>query len=324
MNEHRLIIIGGGPAGLSAALGAKREGLDDVLIVDRNRRPGGLLYQCIHTGFGMRYYGVELTGPEYADRLIAAVEEAGIDILQDTSVVKIGNDKTVMIAGETGVRELSADAVILASGCRERAIGSLPVSGTRPAGVFAAGSVQKMMNLSGYSVGENFVVLGSGDVGMIVARGLVLEGKKVLAVIEQSDKCGGLARNKVRCLDAFGIPLLTRHTISRLYGRERLTGVRIVPVGDSPAGAADNSASYDLECDTLITSVGLIPEVDLLWDLGIQMKAGEIPVNEMRQTGLPWLFVCGNARQVQHFADDVADDGTLTGERAAEYILTRK
>jgi len=330
MKKHQLIIIGGGPAGLSAALSAREKGIDDILIIDRNKKPGGLLFQCIHYGFGMRRFGEELTGPEYADRLISQIQEynsadraklkaaggvkSGIEILTDTSVVKISEDRTIMTSGKTGVHEFTAAGIIIATGCRERTIESLSVTGTRPSGVFTAGNVQKMMNIGGYSVGDNIVMLGSGDIGLIVARGLALAGKKVLAVVEQAEKCGGVVRGKAECLDTFGIPLLTRNTVSRLYGDERLTGVRI-----SPADIEDKG--FDLECDTLITSLGLIPEVDLLWDLGAHLESGQFPVNVKNGTRMPWLFVCGNAAQVWHFADDVADDGTSAGKRAAEYIL---
>ena len=308
--DYRLIIIGAGPAGLSAALGAAHGaalgagGINDILVIDRNPDPGGLLRQCIHTGFGQRRFGEALTGPEYAGRLISLVNAAGIDIMTDVSVINISSDRTVTIAGEDGVNRLHADALILASGCRERAIGSLPVSGTRPAGVFSAGSVQKMINIGGYSVGTRAVILGSGDVGLIVARRLTLVGCEVLQVVEKEGVCGGFIRNKQQCLDAFGIPLITAHTVTCLYGEERITGVRVSPVREN--GYADETLAYDLECDVLITSLGLIPETDLIRDLDA--------------SNLPWLFVCGNARKVQRFADDVADDGRLAGTYAAEYL----
>ena len=295
--DYRLIIIGAGPAGLSAAIGAR--GIDDILIIDRNPAPGGLLRQCIHTGFGQRHFGEALTGPEYAERLMSTVYSAGIDIMTGTSVINISSDRTVTIAGTNGVSELGADALILASGCRERALGSLPVCGTRPSGVFPAGSVQKMINLGGYRVGERAVMLGSGDIGLIVARRLTLEGCKVLQVVEKEMVCGGFARNKQLCLDAFGIPLKTGHTVTRIYGSERITGVRVSPVLEN------DESGYDLECDVLVTSLGLIPETDLVRELG---------------TDLPWLFVCGNARKVQRFADDIEDDGRLAGAYAAEYL----
>ena len=308
MKKYRLIIIGAGPAGLSAALGATgadgANGVDGILLIDRNPEPGGLLRQCIHTGFGQRLFGEDLAGPEFSERLVMLAKEAGIDILTNTSVINISADRKVTIAGENGVGELGAGALILASGCRERSIGSLPVYGTRPAGVFPAGSAQKMINICGYSVGERVVLLGSGDVGLIAARRLALEGKKVLMAVEKEKTCGGLMHNKLFCLDAFGIPLITQSTVSRLYGRERLTGVRICPVDES--GGIDETKGYDLECDTLVTSLGLIPETDLLWPLD--------------RANLPWLFVCGNARKVQRFADDVVADGKLAGKSAAEYL----
>ena len=293
---YRLIIIGAGPAGLSAALGAG--GIKDILLIDRNPDPGGLLRQCIHTGFGHRFFGEDLTGPECAERLVLSAGAAGVDIMTDTSVINISHNKVVTVAGQEGICEFRTEALILASGCRERAIGSLPVCGTRPAGVFPAGSVQKMINIGGYDVGDRIVILGSGDVGLIAARRLTLEGKKVLAVIEKENECGGLMFNKLMCLDAFGIPLLTQSTVSELYGSERLTGVRICPAGEEK--------SYDIECDTLVTSLGLIPETDLLRGLDRQ--------------DLPWIFVCGNARAVSRFADDVIADGKTAGENAAAYL----
>jgi len=293
----RLIFIGAGPAGLSAALGA---GIKDTLVIDRNPYPGGLLRQCVHTGFGLGSFGEDLTGPELSERLVSLALAAGVDIMTDTTVINISPDKTVTIAGLNGVNELRAEALILASGCRERAIGSLPVCGTRPAGVFTAGSVQKMINIGGYDVGDRVVILGSGDVGLVAARRLTLEGKKVLAVIEKEKACGGLIFNKLMCLDAFGIPLITQSTVSELYGTGRLTGVRVCPVYDETAG-------YDIECDTLVTSLGLIPETDLIRGLDLSK--------------LPWLFVCGNAKAVSRFADDVIADGKLAGKKAAKYLL---
>ena len=297
MKEYRLIIIGAGPAGLSAALGAK--GIKDILLIDRNPDPGGLLRQCVHTGFGHRLFGEDLTGPELSGRLVSSVRAAGVEIMADTSVINIDPDRTVTVAGQTGIIELKTEALILASGCRERAIGSLPVYGTRPAGVFPAGSVQKMINIGGYDVGDRVVILGSGDVGLIAARRLTLEGKKVLAVIEKENTCGGLMFNKLMCLDAFGIPLLTRKTIGKLYGSGRLAGVRI-------CAAEDEADGYDLDCDTLVTSLGLIPETDLLRDPD--------------KTNLPWIFICGNARAVLRFADDVIAYGRVAGENAVEYL----
>ena len=294
MKDYRLTIIGAGPAGLSAALGA--EGIKDILLIDRNPDPGGLLRQCIHTGFGHGFFGEDLTGPECAGRLVSFARAEGVDIMTDTSVIKIAQDKSITIAGKMGVSEFKTEALILATGCRERAIGSIPVPGTRPAGVFPAGSVQKMINIGGYDVGDRVVILGSGDVGLIAARRLTLEGKKVLAVIEKESNCGGLMFNKLMCLDAFGIPLLTQSTVSELYGSERLAGVRI----------GDGTNGHDLECDTLVTSLGLIPETDLIRDPDLQ--------------DLPWIFVCGNARTVSRFADDVIADGKLAGETAAKYL----
>jgi Thioredoxin reductase len=319
MKKYRLIIIGGGPAGLSAALGAYSRGIEGILLVDRNPTLGGLLCQCVHTGFGMQKFGEDLSGLEYAKRLISLVDKTSIEIMTDTSTIGISEDKIITLAGKNGLIEMETDALILASGCRERTIGSLPVVGTRPSGIFTAGSVQKMINIGGYSVGERIVILGSGDIGLIIARRLTLEGKKVLAVVEKESSCGGLMRNKKQCLDAFGIPLLTSSTVTKLYGRERLSGVRVCPVDEN--GYVIDEEGYDLECDTLVTSLGLIPELDLLWGLDTGMESGKVFLKDSHQTKLPWLFICGNAREIRHFADDIASDGTAAGESAAGYLL---
>ncbi len=319
MKDYDLIVIGGGPAGLSAALAGKEAGLLKVLVVERAARLGGILPQCIHPGFGMRLFGSELTGPEYAHRLTELVYSSGIEVMTDTAVISIKKDRKVITAGKkTGISELSAKALVLATGCRERPIGSLPVTGTRPSGVFTAGSAQKMVNISGYDVGNKIVILGSGDVGLIMARRFSLLGKKVLAVVEKEDDCGGLLRNRFQCLDDFGIPLLTGHTISEVYGKGRITGVKVCPVDRE--GKIISHSGQIIECDTLITSVGLIPETELAAQLSIPVAGGLIKTNQSLQTSLPWLFVCGNARCVHDLADDVSDEGRTAGLNAAGYI----
>ncbi len=320
--SYELIVIGGGPAGLAAALGAKEAGLNGILIVERMPDLGGVLYQCIHMGFGLKRFGEELTGPEYADRMISFALEARIDILTDATVLHIGNDRKVIIASaEEGVVSCSTQAVILATGCRERPIGMLPVAGTRPAGVFTAGAVQQMINLKGYDIGNRVLILGSGDIGLIMARRLLLQGKSVLGVIEQYPFCSGLLRNRVQCLDDFGIPLLTGHTVTEVFGDERIMSVAVCPVDEKLSPIFDKR--FHINCDTLVTSVGLIPETELLDGLGIKQVNGDIYVNGQMQTVLPWLFVCGNALFVHDLVDEVSCEAEKTGMNAAAFVKGR-
>jgi len=283
---------------MAAALGAADTGAN-VLLVEREASLGGILNQCTHSGFGLTYFNEELTGQQYALRFADRIASSQVTVLTDTMVLDISDDGTVTLTGATtGLARIKARALVLASGCRERTIGALNVAGTRPAGVFTAGAAQKMINLGGYSLGNRFVILGSGDVGLIVARELATRGKEVIAVIEQNETCGGLARNRINCLERYDIPLITRSTVTRLHGEHRLTGVTAVDL--------DRGDTRLIDCDTLITSVGLIPERELL--------DGFATLPE-------FIFLCGNACFVHDVVDDVTVESERAGRLAAEYVL---
>jgi len=316
MEKRELLIIGAGPAGISAAIAAKTNGFRDILMLDRLPKPGGILPQCYHRGFEHPQYGNHLTGPEYAEMLLKDLGDS-VEIRTDSAVIEIANEGLVTVAGDNTVYRLSAGAIILATGCRERSIGSLPVYGSRPAGVFTAGSVQKMMNLSGYRVGSRAVVLGSGDVGMIVAHHLTEREVEVLAVIEKEQRVGGLIRNKRLYLDTHGIPLLTGHTITMLHGKHRLEEVTVCRVDNN--GKPIPHSEYRLTCDTLISSVGLIPELELIRDLHGNNDKLTLPCTTVA-TEIPWLFVCGNARRVHSLIGSVIAEGTSAGNLAVSYL----
>jgi len=315
--DYDIVVIGGGPAGMAAALAAHggRQSALRVLIVERDGKLGGILKQCTHSGFGLSYFGEELTGQEYANRFVKRVGLSHVDCLTDAMVLDIGaGEETanvsapayVTISGnKSGLARIGAKAVVLATGCRERPIGALNIAGSRPAGVFTAGAAQKMINLGGYDIGNRFVILGSGDVGLIVARELVIRGKEVIAVIEKEDKCGGLPRNRINCLEWYGIPLIKRATISEVHGIGRVSGVTVSALGGVP-GEPGGSGEWFVECDTLITSVGLIPERDLL--------------DGFKDAIPEWLFICGNARAVHDIVDGVTIESERTGRLAAEFV----
>lgn len=317
MERFELIIIGAGPAGLSAAISAKKLGLTEILVLDRLTVPGGMLTQCFHRGFGYAKYGEELTGTDYAARLL---EEAGkdIEIRTDSFITELSRGRIATVSsGSGGVYRIAAGAVILATGCRERPIGTLPVFGTRPAGVFTAGSVQRMMNLSGYRIGSKSIVLGSGDVGMIVSHHLTVNGTRVLAVIEKENRLGGLYRNKQRYIDPNGIPVITSRTVTRLHGGIRLEAVTVCQVDKN--GKPIPGRGYRIECDTLVTSVGLIPELELIRGFDLEFSGDRLICDDER-TGIPWLFICGNARRVHSLVDSVTSEGERAGILAAEYL----
>jgi NADPH-dependent 2,4-dienoyl-CoA reductase/sulfur reductase-like enzyme len=329
MNSPRLLIIGGGGAGLAAVIAACEAGAtpDDLLLVERQPYLGGILTQCLHAGFGVREHQGELNGVEFLRPLLRDFAGARVPHLLSTSVLQVKPDRTVILAGPDGVVQLQPEAIILATGCRERPIGSLPVAGTRPSGIFAAGAAQKMVNVNGWDVGNRFVVLGSGDVGLIMAGRFASLGKEVVAVIEQADSCGGLHRNKLRYLDDYGTPLITQSTITEVYGEPRVTGVLVESRKDN--GAVEQ---FELACDTLITSVGLIPEVDIaravlvgnkqhkLAKSGEQEHMERIDCDDSICEAYSWLHIAGNARKVQSFIEHVTDDGRAAGFAAARQI----
>ena len=320
MIEHDIVIIGGGPAGMAAAVAAFDAGIKDTVILDREDTLGGILRQCIHNGFGLHKLGKELTGPEYAAVYAKKVEERGIKVYTETMVTDLSADKIVTASSREGILKIKAKAVILAMGCRERSRGALNICGTRPAGIFSAGTAQKLINCEGYGVGKRVVILGSGDIGLIMARRMSLEGAKVEAVCEIMPYSGGLTRNIVQCLEDFGIPLYLSTTVAEIHGSGRLEGVTIAEVG--PDRRPIEETKRFIPCDTLLLSVGLVPENELTRSAGIPIDPvtnGAI-VDENRQTGIPGIFACGNVLQVHDLVDYVSDEAEIAGLGAAKYL----
>ena len=325
--EYNLIIIGGGPAGLAAAVAAYDAGERSILILERDTRLGGILNQCIHNGFGLHTFQEELTGPEYAQRYIDKVLERNIECKLDTMVMSIGQgedgSKEVMAVNEAdGLLLLKCRALILAMGCRERSRGALNIPGFRPAGIFSAGTAQRLVNIEGYLPGRRVVILGSGDIGLIMARRMTLEGAKVLVCAELMPYSGGLKRNIVQCLDDFGIPLKLSHTVVRIEGKERVEGVVIAQVGPDRKPIPGTEEHYD--CDTLLLSVGLLPENELTIGLGAEISRitnGPV-VNESLETSVPGVFAAGNVLHVHDLVDYVSEEATLAGTSAAAYIAS--
>lgn len=321
MKTYDIVIIGGGPAGLAAAVSAKRSGTDSILILERDKELGGILNQCIHNGFGLHTFREELTGPEYAGRFIEQVEELQIEYKLHTMVMDISSDKIVTAMNSTdGLFEIKAGAVILAMGCRERSRGALNIPGYRPAGIFSAGTAQRLVNMEGCLPGRKVVILGSGDIGLIMARRMTLEGARVKAVCELMPYSGGLARNIEQCLNDFDIPLKLSHTVVDIHGDKRLEGVTIARV-DENRRPIEETREY-IPCDTLLLSVGLIPENELSLQAGIRMDAvtGGALVDQDRQTSAPGIFACGNVLHVHDLVDFVSDEAAIAGESAAEFI----
>ena len=322
MKEYAIVIIGGGPAGLAAAVSARDNGIESILILERDRELGGILNQCIHNGFGLHTFKEELTGPEYAARYEEQVFRRGIEYKLNTMVMDISHDKVVTAMNrEEGLFEIQAKAVILAMGCRERSRGALNIPGYRPAGIFSAGTAQRLVNMEGFMPGREVVILGSGDIGLIMARRMTLEGAKVKVVAELMPYSGGLKRNIVQCLNDYDIPLKLSHTVVDIRGKERLTGITLAAVDEK--GKPIPGTEEDYTCDTLLLSVGLIPENELSGSMGVEMNrvtSGPV-VNESLETNIEGVFACGNVLHVHDLVDFVSEEAAAAGKNAAKYVM---
>ena len=321
MKSYDIVIIGGGPAGLAAAVSAKESGIDSILILERDKELGGILNQCIHNGFGLHTFKEELTGPEYAQRFITQVEDLKIEYCLHTMVMDISPKKVVTAMNrEEGMFEIQAKAVILAMGCRERSRGALNIPGYRPAGIYSAGTAQRLVNMEGLMPGREVVILGSGDIGLIMARRMTFEGAKVKVVAELMPYSGGLKRNIVQCLDDYGIPLKLSHTVVDIKGKKRVEGVTLAEVDEKGRPIPGTEEFYS--CDTLLLSVGLIPENELSGDMGVEMSpvtSGPV-VNESLETNIEGVFACGNVLHVHDLVDFVSEEAAAAGKNAAAYV----
>lgn len=321
MKSYDIVIIGGGPAGLAAAAAAKKSGIDSILILERDKELGGILNQCIHNGFGLHTFKEELTGPEYARRYIDEIEDLKIEYYLNTMVIDISHEKVITAMNrEEGLFEIQAKAVVLAMGCRERSRGALNIPGYRPAGIFSAGTAQRLVNMEGFMPGRKVVILGSGDIGLIMARRMTFEGAEVKVVAELMPYSGGLKRNIVQCLDDYGIPLKLSHTVVDIRGKYRVEGVTIAEVDGR--GKPIPGTEVDYECDTLLLSCGLIPENELSRGMGVEMEpvtSGPV-VNESLETNIDGVFACGNVLHVHDLVDYVSEEATTAGENAAKYV----
>lgn len=325
MENYEIVVIGGGPAGLAAAIAAKQNGMKKVLILERDRELGGILNQCINNGFGLHTFKEELTGPEYAERFIHLAQQAGVEYRLNTMVMDISLDKRITALNRAeGLLEIQAEAVILAMGCRERSRGALNIPGYRPAGIFSAGTAQRLVNMEGYLPGREVVILGSGDIGLIMARRMTLEGANVKVVAELMPYSGGLKRNIVQCLDDFDIPLKLSHTVVDIKGKERVEGVTLAQVDEKGRPVPGTEEEYS--CDTLLLSVGLIPENELSREMGVELNpvTSGPQVNESLETSVDGVFACGNVLHVHDLVDFVSEEAEAAGRHAADYIRKKR
>jgi NADPH-dependent 2,4-dienoyl-CoA reductase/sulfur reductase-like enzyme len=325
MEKRELVIVGGGPAGMAAAVSAERFGIKDILLVERDRFLGGILNQCVHTGFGVEYFKEVLTGPEYAGRFEAKVKAmASIEVALRTFAVKLTRKRRIMLISPSGTRDIMAKCVVMATGCRERTREMIHVPGTRPAGIFSAGLAQKLINVEGLLPGKEVVIIGSGDIGLIMARRFTLEGAEVKAIIEVNAEPSGLMRNVVQCAQDFDIPIFLGYRVTGITGKDRVESVRALRV--DRFGSPVPGTEMTVQCDTALFSVGLIPENELIEMAGVEIdETMNTPVyDEIDGTSVPGIFVCGNSRRIYDIVDDVTKDAELAGRRAAEYIRRGK
>jgi len=321
LSKRDLVIVGGGPAGMAAAISAFENGARDILLLERDQYLGGILNQCIHTGFGINYFKEVLTGPEYADRFIKKIKAIPeIEISLKSFVVKLTKNNVITYLKPGSLEEVKAKAIIMATGARERTREMVHIAGTRPSGIFSAGLAQKLINIEGLLPGKEVVIIGSGDIGLIMARRFVLEGAKVKGVIEIERRTRGLARNVVQCIEDFDIPFYLSHKVSKIHGKDRVEAVEVVRVNEGLNEVPDSK--FKIECDTVLISVGLIPENELIEMAGVELdRKTNSPVSgELNKTSIPGLFVCGNAFKIYDIVDSVSKDSSLAGRRAVEHI----